>query len=108
VLPAIRREIKVRQDIARRVLPAENLYTDSEGFHVWLTLPAPWNRAEFTTRPRSMGIAIVASDAFAVGTAPEAVRLGLGAPAARDQFEQRLHVVSDLLGQSPAMSTMVI
>ncbi len=68
----------------------------------------PWTRGEFVGRLRSAGIGIVASDAFALGAPPEAVRLGLGAPATRDELTQSLLIVADLLSQSPAISTMVV
>jgi DNA-binding transcriptional MocR family regulator len=108
VITAIRHETGARQSIAARILPTENVSTDSQGFHVWLALTPPWTRAEFSSRLRSEGISVVASDAFAVGSAPEAVRLGLGAPESREELTKSLQVVADLLGQSPAAFSMVV
>ncbi|WP_417417793.1 PLP-dependent aminotransferase family protein [Hoeflea sp.] len=108
VVAAIRRETAARQSIATRILPARNVSLDPQGFHAWLALPPPWTRAEFSLRLRSEGISVVASDAFALGTAPEAVRLGLGAPDSREDLSKSLQVVADLLGQSPAAFSMVV
>ncbi len=108
VLAAIRRETKLRQAIAAELLPAANLLVDPEGFHAWLQLSSSWSRGEFTARLRSAGIGVVASDAFAVGPAPEAVRLGLGAAEDRDHLRQSLGIVADLLAETPAASAMVI
>ncbi|MDK4740161.1 PLP-dependent aminotransferase family protein [Rhizobium sp. CNPSo 3464] len=108
VLAAIRQETKARQAIAAELLPAANLLVDPEGFHAWLRLPSEWSRGEFTARLRSAGIGVVASDAFALGPAPEAVRLGLGVAEDRDHLRQSLGIVADLLAETPAASAIVI
>jgi DNA-binding transcriptional MocR family regulator len=108
VLAAIRLESKERQAIAAELLPAVHLLADPEGFHTWLRLPLAWSRGEFTARLRSAGIGVVASDAFALGPAPEAVRLGLGAAENHDHLCQSLGIVADLLAETPAASTIVI
>ena len=108
VVAAIRRETAARQSIAISILPTQNVSTDPQGFHAWLALTPPWTRAEFSSRLRSEGISVVASDAFALGPAPEAVRLGLGAPESREDLAKSLRVVADLLDQSPDAFSMVV
>ena len=108
VLAAIREEAKGRQAIAAAILPANLAQTDPQGFHVWLRLPPAWTRGEFASRLRTAGIGVVASDAFALASPPEAVRLGLGAAANHDELKRSLQTVADLLDQSPPMSSMVI
>ncbi|MEF0940991.1 aminotransferase-like domain-containing protein [Rhizobium sp. BR 362] len=108
VLAAIRRETRARQAIAAELLPAADLLSDPEGFHAWLRLPPAWSRGEFTARLRSVGVGVVASDAFALGQAPEAVRLGLGVAEDREHLRQSLGIVADLLAETPAASAMVI
>ncbi|KGF66699.1 GntR family transcriptional regulator [Hoeflea sp. BAL378] len=108
VVAAIRQETAARQRIAAELLPQECVTADPEGFHAWLSLPAPWTRAEFSARLRSEGIGVVGSEAFALASPPEAVRLGLGAPTTRDDLARSLRIVADLLGQSPAAAAMVV
>ncbi|MDY0885267.1 PLP-dependent aminotransferase family protein [Dongia soli] len=108
VLAAIRNEAAARQVLATHILPADMLRIDPEGFHLWLNLPQPWTRGEFVARLRSIGIGVVTSDAFALASPPEAVRVGLGAPASRAELEQGLRAMADLLAQPPAMSSLVI
>jgi len=108
VRDAIRAEAAARRAIAAGVLPAPHARIPEEGFHVWLQLPPPWSRGEFGARLRSAGIGVVGSDAFALGTPPEAVRLGLGAAGSREELTQSLHIVADLLDEAPAMSSMVV
>lgn len=108
VLAAIREETAVRQKLARDILPADTCVTDAEAFHVWLRLPPPWTRGEFVARLRSAGIGVVAADAFAVDAPPEAVRLGLGVPASRDDLILSLEAVDMLLNFSPTVSPIVV
>jgi DNA-binding transcriptional MocR family regulator len=61
--------------IARRVLQGLEL----EAHHLWPTLPERWRQAELNLHARQSGIALVPSEAFAVGPAPGAFRVSLGA-----------------------------
>ena len=108
VLEAIRREARARQSIAATCLPSNLADADPQGFHVWLRLPEPWTRGEFSAHLRSAGIGVVGSDAFALTAPPEAVRLGLGAAAGRAELEQGLRFAADLLARSPALASMVV
>ena len=108
ILSAIRREARIRQDIAAAILPAGVAGADPQGFHIWLKLSTPWMRGDFTARLRSAGIGAVASDAFTLAAPPEAIRLGLGAAANHDELRQSLQIVADLLSESPASSSMVV
>ncbi|MEM5471818.1 PLP-dependent aminotransferase family protein [Hoeflea sp. AS60] len=108
VVAAIRQETAARQLIATGILPQEFIRADPEGFHIWLTMTPAWTRGEFASRLRSAGIGVVASDAFALASPPEAVRLGLGAPETRDELSQSLRIIADLLNQSPAFSSLVV
>jgi DNA-binding transcriptional MocR family regulator len=108
VVSAIRSEAEARQAVAAEILPSGLMLADSQGFHGWLRLPDAWTRGDFTARLRAAGIGVVASDAFAIGTPPEAVRIGLGAADSADHLRQSLGIVADLLSQSPAESSLVI
>lgn len=107
-LHALRAEVRSRQEIARSLLAAQAVTTDPEGFHSWISLPESWSRGEFIARLRTMGVSAVSSDAFAVGNAPEAVRLSLGGPITRADLSRSLSVVSSLLSNTPAMSSLVV
>ena len=108
VLAAIQKEASARQEIAKAVLPPGTFIAHPEGYHLWLLLPSPWTRAEFTTRLRSVGIGVVSSDAFAVGLAPEAVRLSLGVPATKSDLRASLQTIANLIAEQPALSSMVV
>lgn len=101
------RETAVRLKEFHRTLPgcAE---TSSEGFHVWLRVQEPWTRGELVSRLRSIGIGVVASDSFALAAAPEAIRIGLGAPASVEKLRRSLEILAELMSQQPAISATVV
>jgi DNA-binding transcriptional MocR family regulator len=101
------RESAMRLEVLNATLP-KDAETSSGAFHVWLHVPEPWTRGELVSRLRSVGVGVVASDAFAVASPPEAIRIGLGAPETVEEVKRSLVVLSDLLSQQPAMSTMVV
>ncbi|MFY7958452.1 MAG: PLP-dependent aminotransferase family protein [Elsteraceae bacterium] len=108
ILSAIRRETAARTAIAADILRGQTMLNDPESFHLWLTLPAPWTRAEFAARLRVSGVGVVTSDAFALGAPPEAVRIGLGASENREALRKSLEVLVDLLAQSPAEASTIV
>jgi DNA-binding transcriptional MocR family regulator len=108
VLAAIRAEARKRQTLAAQILPENAMQADPDGFHGWLLMPPAWSRGDFTARLRVAGVGVVASDAFALGTPPEAVRLGLGAADDIDHLKHSLGIIADLLSQSPAASALIV
>jgi DNA-binding transcriptional MocR family regulator len=101
ILAAIRAETAARQAIAAKLLP--QAMSDPECFHAWLKLPKSW-RAGALARTRMDGIGLVTADVFAVGDAPEAVRIGLGAPRTRQDLIRGLENLADLLQRPPGLS----
>ncbi|MEO3472909.1 PLP-dependent aminotransferase family protein [Roseomonas sp. CAU 1739] len=100
VLGAIRRENVARQRIAGDLLPPGSFTGDPEGLHLWLRLPASWDRLHFAAQLRRQGLAVVPSDAFAAdpATAPiAAVRLSLGAAPNRAALRGALATVAETL-----------
>lgn len=108
-LNAIRKESAVRQKIAARALPAGCYDSKPEAFHLWVRLPAPWNRKEFAARMESSGIGVVTSDAFWVSAQPpEALRVCIGGIASRDDIQHALELIADGLRSSPVISPAVV
>ncbi|MCV0426335.1 MAG: PLP-dependent aminotransferase family protein [Roseibium sp.] len=103
----IRSESTARQIMATKRLAGHEFSSDSDGFHLWLTLPNDWSRSTFVSQTRSLQIGIVESDAFAVvGAAPEAVRISLGGPITREQLANSLDVVAHTLNASPQRASV--
>lgn len=98
VIAAIRRECVARQKLAAEILPPGSYVAHPEGFHLWLALPPPWQRAAFAARMRASDMSVVVSDAFAVGEAPpEAVRISLGGVLSRAEVRTALEFLTHVL-----------
>ena len=109
ILDAIRAEAMARRALAESILPADNIVTKPEAFHLWLRLPETWSRGEFTAHLRTRGIAAVASDAFATTPeTPDALRVCLGAAAGREETRQVLEIIADALDQLPSSAGVII
>jgi len=109
MLHAIRRESQTRQRLAADLLPRKSYVSQPDAFHLWLTLPPPWNRIDFATHLRSRGVGVVGSDAFVVsGTPPEAVRVCLGGSATLNDCRHSLELIADALKEQPAVASAML
>jgi DNA-binding transcriptional MocR family regulator len=107
IILAIRKEAGARQDLAARILRGHAYSAHPNGHHVWMPLPEGWSRMEFVAQLFRRGLSVVASDAFAVGVPPQAIRLGLGAARTREDLASALYLLSATLRQSGGTSTIV-
>lgn len=96
-------EAKARQLIAARHFGDFEFATHPASFHLWLTLPEPWRREEFTAQARRRRVGVAPAELFAVGRAPvpHAVRVGLTAARDRATLERALSTLADLMRESP-------
>jgi DNA-binding transcriptional MocR family regulator len=109
IITAIRQEARIRQDLARRLLPPDAMAAHSEGHHVWLRLPPVWNAAAFTDRIRRSGLAVVPGSAFAAASATlvpslaqsadNALRVSLGAAQDLDTLSGALTRIAAAMGE---------
>jgi DNA-binding transcriptional MocR family regulator len=98
---SIRRENRARQAIAATALRGFFYRSDPEAHHLWLSLPKPWGGADFSADARKAGLAIVGSEAFAVGEPPAALRISLGAAASQEALRQGLNTLAAILSVPP-------
>jgi DNA-binding transcriptional MocR family regulator len=109
ILRFIRRETAARQDLATATLPPGSFRADPLSFNLWVPLPEPWTRSAFIGHMQSMGIGVVASDAFSVDdNPPEAVRVCLGGPLKRAQLRTALEFMAHALMETPALATSIL
>lgn len=106
VLDAIRDETMQRRAIAAGLL--RGAITQPDCFHVWLRLPDNWTAGTLASRARLEGVGIVTGDAFAVGKAPEAIRIGLGSPRTAAELTHGLETLVDLLDRPPGSSSNIV
>ncbi|MEE7491586.1 PLP-dependent aminotransferase family protein [Methylobacterium oryzae] len=108
IVAAIRQENTLRQAVARETLRDLDVRAHPCGHHLWLKLPDPWRRGEFGAHARQLGVSVILSDAFAVGAAPEAIRVSLGAAPDAETLRYGLSLLATLLAHPPgAISTIV-
>ena len=106
---AVREESRLRQLCAKQILKRADYSAKPEAFHLWLSVPAPWNRIEFATHLRAHGVGVVVSDTFAVSTAaPEAVRVCLGGSPPLQECRHTLEIIEDAIEQLPAVASKVM
>lgn len=108
ITAAIRRESIDRQTMARRILRGLDIQAEPEGHHLWLALPPQWQRGDLSHHARQSGLALVPSDVFAIGRAPEAIRVSLGAAPSRAALERGLGVLATLLAHSPGTLSSIV
>ncbi|AWB25945.1 PLP-dependent aminotransferase family protein [Methylobacterium currus] len=108
IVAAIRQENGLRQAVAREVLWDLDVWAHPCGHHLWLRLPEPWRRGELGAHAWQLGLSVILSDAFAVGPAPEAIRVSLGAAPDAETLRYGLSLLATLLTRPPgAISTVV-
>jgi DNA-binding transcriptional MocR family regulator len=98
IIDAIRNEAMGRQQLARSILKGVPYAARPAGHHLWLSLPARWNRTEFLSHLLRHGLAVVGGDAFSVGdpgAQAQGVRVSLGAARNRAELAQALQFLSD-------------
>ncbi|HEY4253377.1 MAG TPA: PLP-dependent aminotransferase family protein [Roseomonas sp.] len=103
ILRFVRGESAARQALAAAILPTGSYLADPIGFHLWLSLPAPWTRSAFLAQVHVQGVGLAASDVFAAsGPAPEALRVCLGGPSDRAAIREALEDIAQALREAPA------
>jgi DNA-binding transcriptional MocR family regulator len=108
ITAAIRQESAVRQAIASRALQGLEFQAHPEGHHLWLTLPERWRRSDLNLYARQSGLAVVSSEAFAVGAAPHAIRVSLGAALNQAVLERGLGVLATVLSHGPSALSSIV
>lgn len=80
IIEAVAEEVRARHLVVQQELPTIPLTTRPEALHLWLQLPPGMSRAALAARASACGVAIGTSDEFVGGdgTAPGAVRIGIG------------------------------
>lgn len=115
VLALHRAEAGRRQTLARTILGRSNWLGAPSAYHAWLTLPLPWNTAEFTEHARRNGVLVTPGDAF---TAPpvltaraqdaRGVRVAIGGARDIADLTTALQTLNALLLTSPESSRAVL
>ncbi|MDR7344697.1 DNA-binding transcriptional MocR family regulator [Pantoea alhagi] len=111
MLSGIKHEAKARQKMAAHYLSGYEYRADQEGYHLWLPLPKMMNSnsSDAAAKLREKGISAVSGIAFCTDNNPvEALRLCLGGSQTRQQCEDSLKILSEMLADPIHFSSMAI
>ncbi len=99
-------ECVARERLARDILSNADVRSVPGSMHLWINLPARWDRHQFVAVAQRHGVLMRSSDHFAIDghAVPNAVRLALSPPADLDEVRRGLLVLRDLL-EDPASSS---
>lgn len=105
-----RRDVRLRQEMAARILGAHAPARMPEGYHLWLGLPVAWPAAMFMMEAERRGVKLVPGSAFAVNAAaaPNAVRLCLSHEPNPGRVERGLSILSDILGGQSSEAAILL
>jgi len=95
---AKRREARVRQELAARLLPLRpSSSSHPASMHLWLELPRKTAAQDLVRRVATLGVRITPGAAFGLDCAPNSIRLALGTPEQRGDLERALHLLGSVL-----------
>jgi DNA-binding transcriptional MocR family regulator len=103
VLAEVREELAARLALAKDVLKNATIRSVSGAPSIWISLPASWTAADFTTAALRLGVTVTPSHPFAIQKRFETdgVRLCLGPPGTRGLLREGLSRIASLLAQRP-------
>ncbi|CAB3793606.1 Histidinol-phosphate aminotransferase [Paraburkholderia caffeinitolerans] len=105
IFEGVSAEARARQSMAAQMLGS----LQSEGIHLWYTLPSYWQARELAAAASTEGLALAPSTAFEQGAGiANAIRISLGATADRVQLQAALRRLSTLLARDRSMHAQVI
>jgi DNA-binding transcriptional MocR family regulator len=104
-----RLEIEARYAMAATLLGPWLQPDGPVSFHCWLPLPDPWRTETFVAQARARGVLVTSAEEFTIGreSAPHAVRVCLGSTLSREQLDEGLKRLAELLAQKPEPSLTV-
>jgi len=109
LVAAMRGEIAWRQDLADSIFGDMARQRSSEGYHVWLPLPAHLRAEDLAGVMRQHGLSVVPASSFAVERGDEqAVRISLGGLVDRERLGRVLRILHGYVAQPIGKATPLI
>lgn len=102
-------EARLRNQLAQEILQDFEIDSLADGFFMWLKLPEPWTGSQLEMAARERNVSIFCADKFAVGTdpLPRAVRLSLTGPEDRNELQEGLTIIRELLSSPPMQQALL-
>lgn len=101
-------EVKRRHEILAEHLSDYQLKYHPCSFHSWLILPEPWRAKEFVEAAAQVGVTLIDSEPFCVGSqpAPQAVRICVTPPTDREHIAIAAKRLAELLNEGPSHNAL--
>lgn len=101
-------EVQARHEILAEELAAYQLTYHAFAFHAWLALPEPWRAKEFVEAAAKVGVTLIDSEPFCVGSqpAPQAVRICVTPPTDREHIRIAAQRLAELLNEGPSHNAL--
>lgn len=98
-----KKELAIRQEIARDILQGYKIRSHSTSYHVWLELPEGWSSMKFAIEAQMRGVATSPAEIFAYDSRSgiNAVRLSVGAVSDRVHMRTGLEILRNILAGIP-------
>lgn len=100
-------EAKVRCEMARRILGKSFVRKGMTNFYIWIDLPPEWTAELFICEAFQNNIAVLGDGSFRVIPHPSCpgIRLGLGGDTTREDLENGLMKLAEMLKDGPGGTT---
>jgi DNA-binding transcriptional MocR family regulator len=110
LVAAKRRAATTRRRVVETALARARFRSHPAAFHLLLSLPEPWRADDYAAELRRRGVGVTPAASFAVGrgSAPNAVRLCFGTPAAEKLLDRGLRIVAELLEEAPQQADLAV
>ncbi len=110
LVAAKRRAATTRRRVVETALAHARFRSHPAAFHLLLSLPEPWRADDYAAELRRRGVGVTPAASFAVGrgSAPNAVRLCFGTPAAEKLLDRGLRIVAELLEEAPQQADLAV
>ncbi len=105
-----RTECRERLALATRWLDGLPYRSHPGSYHIWLPLPPPWTADDVVEKALGQGIRLISAAPFMAGCElpPHALRICLGAPDRREDLEQGLRILANILRRPPLRQFEVV
>ena len=110
ILKQTRQEARVRRDLFLKIFKDEKAIIPEGALHAWLQLPQEWDSQSFASALLPKEVILSPSHAFAMpgDTAPNSIRICLGAPKQTERLKQALEIIAETLRSGPAIDSMTL
>jgi len=110
ILQRRRKDLKLRQKLARSLFDPEIISGQPTSPHLWLKLPENWTGNEFTIEAYRRGVSVTPAELFAVdkNASPNAVRISMATVLDHTTLKKGLEILVSILEGTPLQDSATV